>query len=268
MKTDDARMHPTNSSGLSRIGPADLPPNPESLALARGFRGRKFFAAVVASIVVIITTAYVALMAGGNFGVVDPAKVYRSAQPTSSIEGLIRNRRLASILNLRGGTLANSWYAAEVQAARDLHVDFYDFPMSATRRPTRRDLLTLIDFFGRCRYPLLIHCKSGSDRTGLATAVYLMMVRGVGPREALGSFTLRHAHVPLFGPERLHEPLNEYGDWLEANKLAHSPARFRRWVEEDFTSDDRTATFRPLRPGPRRMLAKDGDVAGDPGAVR
>jgi hypothetical protein len=245
-----------------------LPADSESIARATKARGRKVFAAIAAAIIALTTTAYVALMAGGNFGVVDPGTVYRSAQPTSSIEQIIRDRRLASILNLRGGTLANSWYSAEVHAARALHVDFYDFPMSATRRPTRRELLTLIDIFGRCRYPLLIHCKSGSDRTGLATALYLMIVRGVGPREALGSFTLRHAHVPLFGPERLHEPLDEYGDWLEANGLAHSPARFRRWVEESFTSDDPAVTFRPLRPGPRRMLEKEAAVAGDPGAVR
>ena len=65
--------------------------------------------------------------------------------------------------------------------ARDQGLEFYDLPMSACRRPTRRELLVLLDLFEHCRYPLLIHCKSGSDRTGLASALYLMSRRGEPP---------------------------------------------------------------------------------------
>src|SRR5262249_57216146 len=94
------------------------------------------------------------------------------------VEPLIRGRRIASVLNLRGGSLADTFYQEEVRVTHALGVDFYDLPMSATRRPSRRELLLLLDLFGRCRYPLLIHCKEGSDRTGLACAPYLMASRG------------------------------------------------------------------------------------------
>jgi hypothetical protein len=191
----------------------------------------------------------------GNLGVVDAGRVIRSAQPTSQLPAWIREHQLRSILNLRGGGPADWWYDAEVRAARDGGVRFYDWPLSATRRPSRRELLVLIDTLRSCPYPLLIHCKSGADRTGLASALYLMMERCVPPEQAENAFTLEHGHVPLCGPEHLHEPLNEYAAWLAARRLAHSPDRFRDWVKNEYDSPDGREDPPPLKPGPRRRRA-------------
>jgi protein tyrosine phosphatase (PTP) superfamily phosphohydrolase (DUF442 family) len=188
----------------------------------------------------------------GNFGVVDPGYVYRSAQPAADLDRVIERYHLATILNLRGGSHDDDWYAAEVRTTRERGIDFYDLPMSATRRPRRRELLILLDLFERCRYPLLIHCKSGSDRTGLASALYRMSRRGESPGQAFEAFSLDYGHVPLFGPEHLHEPLQEYRDWLEDHHLTHRPERFRTWVEEVYVSDDPRTPLPPLRTGPRR----------------
>lgn len=190
----------------------------------------------------------------GNFGVVDPGRVYRAAQPDpDDWPSLLDRYHPASVLNLRGGSWADSWYAAEVDATRAGGVRFYDLPMSATRRPAREELLALLDLLDACRYPLLIHCKSGSDRTGLAVGLYLMSHRGWSPERALSAFTLGYGHVPLLGPERLHEPFQEYADWLQARGLAHSPDRFRHWLTADYRSDRPPEDLppRPIRPGPR-----------------
>jgi hypothetical protein len=187
----------------------------------------------------------------GNLGVVDAGRVIRSAQPTSQLPAWIRKYGLRSIFNLRGGGSADWWYDAEVKAARDGGVCFYDWPLSATRRPSRRELLVLIDTLRACPYPLLIHCKSGADRTGLASALYLMMQRGVPPEQAEGAFTLEYGHVPLCGPEHLHEPLREYAAWLAARGLSHSPDRFRGWVKTEYRSPDRSDDPPPLAAGPR-----------------
>jgi len=188
----------------------------------------------------------------GNFGVVEASRVYRAAQPSSNLPRLIQELRLASILNLRGGSDADAWYASEVRETRERGVAFYDLPMSATRRPLRRELLTLLDLFERCPYPLLIHCKSGSDRTGLVSGLYLLYVRGESPEQALRAFSLFHGHVALGGTERLHEPFNEYETWLNARHLTHTPGRFREWVEHEYRADDPVAKVEPLPQGPRK----------------
>jgi hypothetical protein len=187
----------------------------------------------------------------GNLGIVEAGHVIRSAQPTSQLPGWIRDYQLRSILNLRGGSTADWWYVAELKAARAGGVSFYDFPLSATKRPTRRDLLVLIDTLRSCRYPLLIHCKSGADRTGLATSLYLMVHRGMPPEQAESAFTLEHGHVPLGGPEHLHKPLKEYAAWLAARGLRHSPDRFREWVKNEYNAPDGREDPPPLKPGPR-----------------
>jgi hypothetical protein len=187
----------------------------------------------------------------GNLAIVDPGRVIRSAQPTSQLPAWIRDYDLRSILNLRGGSNADWWYDAEVKAAQADGVSFYDFPISATKRPTRRELLVLIDTLRSCPYPLLIHCKSGADRTGLASALYLMIRRGVPPEQAEEAFTLEHGHIPLCGPEHLHEPLHEYAAWLAARGLTHSLDRLRDWVKNDYESPGAPADPPPLEPGPR-----------------
>jgi protein tyrosine phosphatase (PTP) superfamily phosphohydrolase (DUF442 family) len=187
----------------------------------------------------------------GNLGVVDPGSVLRSAQPTGQLAGWIRDHRISSILNLRGGSSADWWYEAEVHTAQEGGATYYDLPLSATRRPTRRELLLLIALLDHCKYPLLIHCKSGADRTGLASAVYLMVCRGEPPEKALAAFSIEFGHIPLFGTEHLHEPLVEYGVWLKANQLPHSPERFRAWIKNDYRASDPASDPPPLQPGPR-----------------
>jgi protein tyrosine phosphatase (PTP) superfamily phosphohydrolase (DUF442 family) len=187
----------------------------------------------------------------GNLGVVDAGRVFRSAQPTTQLTAWIRDYHLRSILNLRGGSFADRWYDAEVQAAQDHGVSFYDLPLSATRRPSRRDLLRLIDTLKSCPYPLLIHCKSGADRTGLASAVYLLVNRGESPERAEQAFSIAFGHVPLGGPEHLHEPLDEYAAWLTARGLLPTPERFRNWVKNDYEPGGDRTDPPPLEPGPR-----------------
>jgi protein-tyrosine phosphatase len=187
----------------------------------------------------------------GNFGVVDPGRVYRSRRPGGDLAEWVRAYRLATILNLSGGTYQDSWYASEVRIAREMDVDFYDIPLSATRRPTRRELKILVDLLERCRYPLLIHCKSGSDRTGMVSALYLLLKLGETPEQALRSFSLEYGHVPIGGPEHLHEPFLEYAEWLKMHELPHTPERFRAWLARDYRADDPARDLPPLRIGPR-----------------
>jgi hypothetical protein len=138
--------------------------------------------------------------------------------------------------------------------------------MSATKRPTRRELLTLLDLFGRCKYPLLIHCKSGADRTGLASGLYLMSRRGVEPARAESAFSLSHAHIPVFGPEHLHEPFREYAAWLRTKGLDHTPDRLLDWVRNEYRADDPLVAIEPVRPGPR--VRRQASRAAEPATRR
>jgi protein tyrosine phosphatase (PTP) superfamily phosphohydrolase (DUF442 family) len=237
--------------GRHALNPADRTTPPRRRRGIRwGLRGFTLLAAVS------LTIVFRNPLFNRNFGVVDPGRVYRSAQPETDLADTVAGYGIASILNLRGGSRDDPYYANEVRLTAQRGIDFYDFPMSATRRPTRRELLVLLDLFERCRYPLLIHCKSGSDRTGLASALYLMAVSGKPPKQARRAFSVYYGHVPVGGTARLHEPFDEYQRWLASQGLSHSAAHFRSWVEHAYPADDRDAPILPLPTGPRPVFEK------------
>jgi hypothetical protein len=231
------------------VGAARTRPRGLAVSIARGL--------VLAAVFGCLAFFYRPLFSG-NFAVVDPGRVYRAAQPKGNLDYLLDGlpHRLASIVNLRGGSEADWWYAAEVRGARARGIDFYDIPLSAVRRPTRRELLLLLELFGRCRYPLLIHCKSGADRTGMVSALYLMDRRGVPPEEAMRAFSVAYGHFPVGGPEHLHEPFLEYAAWLKERSLGHSPARLRFWIEHEYRAEDAVPEMISVRPGPRARYHK------------
>jgi hypothetical protein len=248
VSVDDARRIPVESFALSTSCPT-------CVSRPRGATGRRIAIAALLFALPAFLLGFRGPLFQGNSGVVEAGGVYRSAQPTGRLAEYQRQVGIRSVLNLRGGSLDDPFYAEEVRETSRLKLDFYDFPMSATRRPSRRELLVILDFFERCRYPLLIHCKSGSDRTGLASALYLLYRRGQSPDQALAQFSLAYAHVPLFGPQHLHEPIDEYRVWLRERSLDHSPRRFLDWVKYMYRDDKPGPEMRPLQPGPRAMIA-------------
>jgi len=186
-----------------------------------------------------------------NFAAVDPGRAFRSAQLQEGLGTVLRQNRIATVLNLRGGSDRDPWYRNEVEATGEAGADFYDFPLKPNRKPTRAELLALVDLFERCRYPILFHCKSGADRTGMVSGLYLMTRADTPPEEAVKAFSIVHSHIALGGPEHLHEPFWEYASWLKGRHLTHSADRFRRWVAEDYQAPDKGRPFRPLQPGAR-----------------
>ena len=233
------RSQPPSTVPLDRRGPRRWRP------------GRRARVVGYAALAAALAIAFRAPLFWGNFGVVDPGRVFRSAQPERNLDGLIRDQRLGAILNLRGGGSNDPFYAHEVRAAAAASVEFWDVPLGATRRPSRDELLRVLRVFEVCRYPLLIHCKWGSDRTGLVSALYRMDQLGEPPQAAARALTLSHGHVPLFGPERLHEPIDEYASWLKAHNLPHQPRRLRSWIASEYRSSDPFRGMPQPKPGPR-----------------
>jgi protein tyrosine phosphatase (PTP) superfamily phosphohydrolase (DUF442 family) len=247
------KAHQTQRKGrnLATTSTAKLIDSRETTKLPSRIRPWKLVAAAFLASAVAASWVFRRPWFEGNLGVVDPGLVMRSAQPTTQLSDWVGRFGLKSILNLRGGGAGDWWYGLEIKSSRENGVLYYDLPLSATRRPTRRELLQLIDLLDRCSYPLLIHCKSGADRTGLASAIYRMVRRGEPPETALASFSIEFGHIPYFGTEHLHEPLQEYDVWLKSSGLTHSTDRFRNWVRNQYIAPDPPADPPLIKPGPR-----------------
>ena len=143
------------------------------------------------------------LQATGNLAEVVPGAVYRSNQPDAEeLSDYVRRLGIRTVVNLRGAAPGESWYEIEKATARDLGITLIDFPLSSARDLTETQMDDLVALLKTTKTPVLIHCRSGSNRTGLAAAAYLAFVAGADPGVAERQISLRFGHVWLpFGLE-------------------------------------------------------------------
>ncbi len=133
-----------------------------------------------------------------NFHVLVEGKGYRSAQPSGAeIRRYFAQYRIATILNLRGASPGSGWYDEEVRTARELGLYHEDFAMSGRQQLAPYQILQLVRLMENAPKPLLIHCEAGADRTGLASALFMVEVAGRSEKEAESELSLRYGHYAL-----------------------------------------------------------------------
>ena len=127
-----------------------------------------------------------------NFFKIDE-NVFRSAQPNEKTLSKFKKLGGKTVLSLRGCTTAPYWYQEEIQC-KNLGLSLHNIPLTASKPPSVEDLKTLIDFLGNAPKPLLIHCKSGADRTGLAAFVYLTVFQSCRFAVAKRQLSVKYFH--------------------------------------------------------------------------
>jgi protein tyrosine/serine phosphatase len=164
--------------------------------------------------------------------------IWRSAQPTPGDLKTLRERGLKSVICVRGGRAFGSW-PLEKEACERLQLDLYKISIRARQAPRKQDLLELIDLLGSLTYPALIHCKSGADRTGFVTVVYLIAIERRPVDEALGQLALRFGHLRSSRAGILREVIEDFRRDGDAAGLD-----FRAWVETRYVPDEVALRFR------------------------
>jgi len=191
------------------------------------------FAAVVAVLGLLLgVTFLIARYPLHNFHTVIPNEVYRSAAPGDAlIERLTRENHLNSVIDLRGRADADP---DEEQTARRLGLEFIRVPMAVTRLPTRQEMIALVRAIDSAPRPTLIHCKSGADRTGVASALAAM--RDGQPLDKAVSSQLCLAYLHTGSPgEDVAEVFDQYR--ADMARLRRSPggwADFRDYILSDY----------------------------------
>jgi hypothetical protein len=200
---------------------------------------------------------------GTNFHTVLPGRVYRCCQPTPrAIEEMVAKHGIRTVVNLRGMCNPFPWYLDEARATARLDICQEDICFSAGRLPSRAELRRLIEVFDRCDYPLVLHCRRGADRTGLAAAIVLLLQTDQSLADAVGQLGPRYGHVALGRPASLDRFLDLYADWLRAWGRTHTRAAFRHWALQEYCAGGCSAALEMLSPRPLRLRR------GEPAALR
>ncbi len=150
------------------------------------------------------------------------------------------------MVNLRGSCAGFDWYIAECRASAELDASQVDLCFSAGRLPAVAEMRRLVEVIDRGERPLLFHCQRGADRTGLASAVALLLSPEVPYEQARRQLSPRYGHVALGRPANLDLFFDLYEAWLKRQGQPHSPAAFRYWVEAGYAGGPCRARVEPL----------------------
>jgi protein tyrosine/serine phosphatase len=187
------------------------------------------------------------VLIGSNWHVVIPGRVYRCAQPTGpELEQAIENYGIRTVLNLRGCCVPFPAYLDECRATQRASVLQEDIRLSAGRLPPSDEMCRLVDVLDHTEYPILVHCRRGADRTGLVSAVILLLQTDLDFAEARRQLGLRFGHLALGRPGNLDRFFQIYDDWLKRQGLAHSRATFRRFVTREYCPGECRADIEPV----------------------
>lgn len=161
-------------------------------------RRAKFIIAVLLSLFILTASYFLYMEEQGNFHVITPGDAYRSAQlDRDELEYYIKKYNIRSILNLRGENPNTSWYTEELRVSAEQNVKHYDIALSASRKPTDEEVQRLIKIFRSAPRPILIHCQAGADRSGLAAAMWKVIVDREPKSEAEKQLSILYGHIPI-----------------------------------------------------------------------
>lgn len=160
-------------------------------------RRKIFRSALIVAAIIGGYAAYMTLTT--NFHTVLPGKLYRSAQPSGEdILEWHQRYGIKTIINLRGPHPNRPWYEVERTVAESNGMTMIDYKMSAQRSLTADDVKELLGILAKAETPVLIHCRSGADRSGLVSAVYVAGVAGGSEFYAEMQLTPYYGHFPLW----------------------------------------------------------------------
>lgn len=140
------------------------------------------------------------LRLSGNFHAVEEGVLYRSAQLSfAQFERSIRVNGIKTVINLRGENVGAAWYRDELRAAEATNARHIDFRLSATHEVSNEKLEALATLLQESVKPILVHCEGGADRSGLASALFELVIAKRPASMAGEQLSFRYGHFPWLG---------------------------------------------------------------------
>ena len=144
----------------------------------------------------------------------------------------------ASQRNLRGPHTRSHYYF-EKKACDALGLRLVDISLSARNLVAPSVMLQLLDHFETIERPFVLHCKSGADRAGLASALYLIHIEGQSVAEARKQLSPRFLHFKFTSTGILDFLLDAY-----EKDSSDTGMNVRQWFETRYDPHALTQAFK------------------------
>ena len=164
--------------------------------------------------------------------------VWRSSHPTEKSLAWFKSRGVVSVLNLRGPHTRSHYYF-EKKACDALGLRLVDISLSARNLVAPSVMLQLLDHFETIERPFVLHCKSGADRAGLASALYLIHIEGQSVAEARKQLSPRFLHFKFTSTGILDFLLDAY-----EKDSSDTGMNVRQWFETRYDPHALTQAYK------------------------
>ncbi|OZB17683.1 MAG: hypothetical protein B7X55_05960 [Rhodobacterales bacterium 34-62-10] len=135
---------------------------------------------------------------------------------------------IRTVLYLRASS--EKWaFHFERESLDALGMTMISAPLHSRSAPTRDAVQALIAAFRSIDKPFLMHCKSGADRAGLASAIYLMVMLGQDVTAARRMLSPRYIHLRFTKTGVLDLMLDHY-----AARHAETGIGFEDWIDREY----------------------------------
>lgn len=165
-------------------------------------------------------------------------EMFRANQPSpEQIARYAKELGLKTILNLRG-TSPKGYYLLEKEACERHGIALVDFQVFSREIPKPEAVLQAKSLFDSIAYPALMHCKSGADRAGIMSVLYMHFRQGLPIEQALEQLSRKYLHIR-------HGKTGVLDYFFETYLSEGKPAglSFEQWVERGYDPSALKARF-------------------------
>jgi protein tyrosine/serine phosphatase len=164
-------------------------------------------------------------------------QTYRSNQPFPWQILADKNKRgIKTIINLRGVRNCSSFFL-EKETCEKHNIKLINFPVTSRAAPKVETILAAKKLFNEIEYPVIMHCKSGADRAGLMSALYLILHKNISVNEAKKQLSFKYLHLKYAKTGILDAFFDNY---LKENKKQD----FLNWVKNDYDPEKLKLSFK------------------------
>ena len=165
-------------------------------------------------------------------------EVYRANQPSPSHLRFYKDKGIKAVLNLRGFT-QQSYALFEEDSCKNLGLDLISVPLSGSSAPQPEKLLEIIDLMDKIPKPFVLHCKSGADRAGLVSAMYLIVQKKLSVTEAKKQLSFKYLHLDFTKTGILDYILDVFSQRLKIENID-----FLDWIKQEYNADILNSSFK------------------------
>lgn len=174
---------------------------------------------------------------------ISPGRLWRTYQPSPLDLERWAARGVKTVVNLRGPKACGVLFLEE-EACKKLGLTLVNFRVYSREAPSREILHGARELFSQIDYPAIMHCKSGADRVGLMSALYLFLHEGRPLDEALQQLSWRYGHVKAGKTGVIDAAFAAYRADAAARGAGMSQADFFDWVDARYDPAAVKAAFR------------------------